>query len=69
METDFDSLEDTLTEENDPAHDLVDHNYERTEEKKKDYSNSFPEHLVQKTKLLKACFKKCNTYLSVLSIA
>ena len=60
METEFDSLEDTITGENDSAHDLVDHNFERTEEKKKDYSNSnsFPaEQLVQKTKLLKACFK------------
>lgn len=63
METDFDSLEDTISGENNPAHDIVDHNYgfTRTEEKKKekleqDYSNSDPEKLVQKTKLLKACF-------------
>ena len=78
METEFDSPEDTSTGEDDPDHDH-DHDHlvhefgfaskeENNKEKSgQDYSisNSSPEQLIQKTKLLKECYKKALLILSL----
>ena len=78
METEFDSPEDTSTGEDDPDHDH-DHDHlvhefgfaskeENNKEKSgQDYSisNSSPEQLIQKTKLLKECYKKALFILSL----
>ena len=81
METEFDSPEDTSTGEDDPDHDH-DHDHlvhefgfaskeENNKEKSgQDYSisNSSPEQLIQKTKLLKECYKKSTFYTFFLYI-
>ena len=73
METEFDSPEDTSAGEDDPDHDHdhahVVHEFgfaskeENNKEKSgQDYSNSNPEQLIPKTKLLKECFKNVLLY-------
>ena len=74
METEFDSPEDTSVGEDDPDHDH-DHDHlvhefgfaskeENNKEKSgQDYSNSNPDSiLIQKTKLLKECYKNALLY-------